>query len=451
MSNQDHQQLNDRRLACPGFYRMPQAADGGICRIKLELGHVTLQQLSVVADAAETYGNGEIELTTRGNIQLRGVAERNRLALIKILTACGLAPLEEAGDDIRNIMVNPTAGFDRQGCDFALTFAEELSRRLQTSPHYQTLSTKFSFYIDGGEASAILNHKSDIWLSMTEDYRSFAFGIASAPPVDDSTAPALGMVARERGLDAITALLDCLQAAAKQDSSLQRMQHLVNACGREQISGAVRQTITDLRPAVSFRRKTVPGRFDVGIHKTRFPARYYLGIKPPLGRFRPPLLRTIITLARRTLSTTGLKVTPWQSLIFPQCHHHEAKDLARACHDSGLAVDLADAYANIMCCAGAPGCAAALANVQADAHKLAAALRHEARTVIHLVACPKSCTATHAKPVTLLATQPGFYDIYYKDKNTNSKFGRLAAGKVTIDNVTAILAAAFCKGLPQEP
>jgi len=444
MSNLNYPKSHDRSWACPGFYRIAQSADGGICRIKLDSGRLTLQQMHGLAAAAEKYGNGSIELTTRANIQLRGIRENSRQQLIDILRNCGLGPLTKVGDDIRNIMVNPTAGFDRHGHAFILQFAGELSRRLQISPDYQTLSPKFSFYIDGGEACAILNHISDIWLSITEDGKSFAFGLASCPPVDDSTGAPFGLIPCTRGTDVITALLDCLLAAARQNSSIQRMKHLVREWGYERIITSLQQKIPDISPAGSFRRKSLSGRLDLGIHKTRFFDRYYLGIKPPLGRLTPQLLRHIADTAGQFSISRQLRITPWQSLIFPDCAYDEARNLAGIFRTMSLVVDTADPYAGILCCAGLPGCASALADVQADARKLACLLPEKGIYMpVHLAACPKSCTSTQARPVTLLAVQPGVYDIYYRDGQLDSKSGRLAASKVTINDVAAILSAKF--------
>jgi len=441
MSNRKYLQHNDRRRACPGLYRIVQSADGGICRVKLDLGRLTLQQMHVLASAAEKYGNGSIELTTRANVQLRGVAENNKQKLIDTLVGCGLGSLTKAGDDIRNIMVNPTAGFDRHGNAFIIKFAEKLSRRLQTSSDYRTLSPKFSFYIDGGETCAILNHINDIWLSITGDGKSFAFGIASCPTTDNSVYHPLGLVALARGEDVVTALLDCLLAAARQNSSIQRMKHFITAWGYERIAACLQQKIPDMSPACSFRRQSSSGRPDLGIHQTCFPDRYYLGIKPPLGRFTPQLLRNVADIAGRILRPQLLHITPWQGLIFPDCSHDEAETLTSACRNIGLVTDTENPYASILCCAGRPGCASALADVQTDARKLADTLPDKTILPVHFAACPKSCTATQAMPVTLLAVQPGFYDIYYEDKNPNSRFGRLAANKVAINDIAVILSA----------
>jgi len=441
MSNDVAPQKNDRRWACPGFYRMPPSADGGICRIKLDRGRLQLQQLHTLAHAAEVFGNGCIELTTRANVQLRGIGAHNRQKLIDTLTDSGLGPLNPAGDDIRNIMVNPTAGFDRCGHAAIPAVARQLSRILQTTPAYQKLSPKLSFYIDGGEACAVLDHVSDIWLSITRDGTCFAFGVASCPPVDSSQKPALGMVPCAQAIHVITTLLDILIAETRRDPMIQRMKHLLALWGTKRLTDCLREKIPEMLPAPLFRRQVPAARCDLGIHKTRTDGRYYIGLKPPLGRFSPAMLHRLADSVQSILVSPRVHATPWQGLIFADCTREQADNLAAAADKMALVVNNSNAYAHLMCCAGQPGCQAARADVQADARKLARLLPAASLPDINLTACPKSCTATRAKPVTLLALKPGYYDIYLRENTADSKFGRRAASNVAIEDVAAILLA----------
>ena len=102
-----------RPSACPGLLRIVQALDGGICRIKLAGGSITSEQAHAVADAAQAYAGGVIEATNRANLQVRGIGAEEG-ALIAKLLAAGLGPSNAAGDDVRNLMLSPSAGIDPQ-------------------------------------------------------------------------------------------------------------------------------------------------------------------------------------------------------------------------------------------------------------------------------------------------------------------------------------------------
>ena len=70
-----------RPSACPGLFRIAQALDGGICRIKLPGGRLGSDQALAIAEAAEQCASGVIEATNRANLQIRGVGRNQEQAL----------------------------------------------------------------------------------------------------------------------------------------------------------------------------------------------------------------------------------------------------------------------------------------------------------------------------------------------------------------------------------
>ncbi|MFD9702072.1 hypothetical protein [Lentzea sp. NPDC059081] len=90
--------------ACPGAVELHAAADGGLARIRVPGGTLSAAQWDVVRAAAAELGNGVIELTSRANLQLRGVADS--LELGDRLRAAGLLP-SFSHERIRNIIAAP--------------------------------------------------------------------------------------------------------------------------------------------------------------------------------------------------------------------------------------------------------------------------------------------------------------------------------------------------------
>ena len=74
---------------CPGAHRPMRSGDGLVVRVRPPLGEITPRQCTGLADLAERYGQGALELTNRANLQLRGVADADHPALLD-----GLAALE---------------------------------------------------------------------------------------------------------------------------------------------------------------------------------------------------------------------------------------------------------------------------------------------------------------------------------------------------------------------
>ncbi|BBI62593.1 hypothetical protein HSBAA_38990 [Vreelandella sulfidaeris] len=70
---------------CPGAWRPMATGDGWLVRVRPPLGQLSRQQIMALCDAAETYGSGLIELTSRANLQLRGVTDESWPPLMAFL------------------------------------------------------------------------------------------------------------------------------------------------------------------------------------------------------------------------------------------------------------------------------------------------------------------------------------------------------------------------------
>ena len=66
--------------ACPGALQTHRAADGELARIRLPGGTITAAQMEAVAEAATEFASSTLELTSRGNLQIRGVHDTGAAA-----------------------------------------------------------------------------------------------------------------------------------------------------------------------------------------------------------------------------------------------------------------------------------------------------------------------------------------------------------------------------------
>ena len=428
--------LNERPLsqalrpsACPGLLRIVQALDGGICRIKLNGGSISADQADAVANAAERYAGGVIEATNRANLQIRGIG-RDETALIDSLLAAGLGPRTSAGDDVRNLMLSPSAGIDRQMLLDTRPLAEQILDSLQSHGRFHELSAKFAVQLDGGEALAMLEHPHDLWLSaVAQDGECLlAFGLAGCP-----TEAPISAVRLEHGHALVIAVLELFLDLARPEQT--RMRHLL---AEYSVAGFI-EKVAERVPLVSV--TCVPrasSGVPIGAYPQREPDRVYVGAVPPLGRLDSAMLRGAAKLAR--LHGDGsLRFTPWQSLLLPNIHEKDAAQVIHTLENLGLRCSADDALAHLIACTGSAGCGKGLADTKADALQLAALLqRHGHILNVHLSGCLRSCAAAHVAPVTLLAVNPGHYDLYFRDAALPG-FGALHARNLTIEAVATLL------------
>src|SRR5690606_3090387 len=76
--------------ACPGALRLHDADDGALARVRIPGGVLTVEQAAALGDAARRLGDGDLHLTSRGNVQLRGLRAACGAELAELLAAAGL-------------------------------------------------------------------------------------------------------------------------------------------------------------------------------------------------------------------------------------------------------------------------------------------------------------------------------------------------------------------------
>lgn len=432
---------------------MAQGRDGGICRVKLTFGNLASDQARGIAQAANQFGNGIIDITNRANVQIRGVLPHNEDALVDRLLGLGLGPLTDKGDDVRNVMISPFAGQDDEKGDIR-PLATRVLTTLQMSPSYQTLSPKFCVLIDGGEDVAMVSHPHDLWLSPINPENptsAYAFGATGTPPVLAGDQSALGLVGIDSVFELVTAILDLFVEWNIANPDASRLRHMLADIGPDHFIHRVEERLgASLRRADldQWRRTPPQTNGHLGIVKTSNASFQMVGAMPPLGRLNPDLLRNLAAIADHYCSG-ALQLTPWQSVLFPRVAIDHAEAALEALHEFGLTSDPLEPIATMISCSGSAGCKSALAATQSDGIRLANLLAGKSKMPqIHLTGCSKSCASPLAKPVTLVATSTGRYDIFLQATNGPSRFGKLLASNRTIEESAELIGTNFGSGGP---
>ena len=154
-------------LACPGLFYATSAQDGIISRMRTPGGLLTSQQGRAVAQFAEQFGDGYIQITNRANLQIRAVYTTPPPAVLTTLQALGLAAPRASIDHIRNIMASPTAGIDPQALIDTRALVKALDDSIVQHEEFAGLPAKFSVGFDGGEAVSVRDRLNDVWFVAT--------------------------------------------------------------------------------------------------------------------------------------------------------------------------------------------------------------------------------------------------------------------------------------------
>ncbi|MFN0069396.1 MAG: NirA family protein, partial [Limisphaerales bacterium] len=102
------------RFRYHGLFYVAPAQPSFMLRCRIPAGELTAAQLRGLADLADDYGDGKSAITTRSNLQVRGLAPKNLVNTVTRLQSLGLTAKGSGVDNVRNITASPTAGFDPQ-------------------------------------------------------------------------------------------------------------------------------------------------------------------------------------------------------------------------------------------------------------------------------------------------------------------------------------------------
>ncbi|HKH04523.1 MAG TPA: precorrin-3B synthase [Acidimicrobiales bacterium] len=156
------------RGVCPSVRRPMTAGDGLLARVRLAGGSLTPDQARALAATAARHGNGVVELTSRANVQVRGVRPEALDALVADLTDAGLLSAVPEGEASADVVVPPASGADPTERLDVRPLADALRARLRagaTGP----LHPKAGVVLDGGGTLSVRGLAADVSLGATVD------------------------------------------------------------------------------------------------------------------------------------------------------------------------------------------------------------------------------------------------------------------------------------------
>ncbi|UZE47533.1 precorrin-3B synthase [Rhodopseudomonas sp. P2A-2r] len=382
---------------CPGALRPMPSGDGLIVRVRPLFGRLGVDDLSALGEAAARFGNGQLDLTRRANLQIRGVSRAALAPLQQGIRRMGLLDSDADGESVRNVMINPTAGIDPSEVLDVREVAAALTRTLMARASLWSLPGKFGFIVDGGGALDLSGERADIRLAAVRvdaapmlavglDRRGGTLWLGTVTP--DSAADACIAIA--------TAYLDVTQPTQRR-----RMREL-----SETDVAAIRSVVAArLGPRPD--RPPVPapiaprrvGAFDFGN------GRFAVGLAMPFGHIEHNQIRTLVA-ALTSAGVSEVRLSPWRVLYAQVPDAPSARRLLDSA--AGWIVAADDPLLRIEACPGAPSCASTTLNTRAIARQLAPHLPGGFTGNIHVSGCAKGCARSAPSDLVLVGTGDRF-------------------------------------------
>jgi len=337
--------MTTRRGWCPSLYDPMQTGDGLLVRVKPPGARLPSPAAHALADAAAQWGNGTIELTRRGNLQLRGLRPNGVVPFAAAMAAAGLADPDPARER-RRITIAPALAGDDPGA-LADNLAERLDAELPTMP------SKFSIAVNAGGILSTLPLRADVVLHPGTTLEE-AMHLCS-----------LSLRERVGVREAASTSLSPDRTVAPENPGSAR--------------------VASLTPTLS-RRERGPAQSSIaGFHSYRGTTYGALALALPLGQIDAPALHALAALADGFGGS--LRTSPWRVFLLGRVEAADLPAVSRAAQAAGFATDPADLRLHVTSCIGAPGCASATVPARQDAARLA----REGRGPLHVSGCAKGC------------------------------------------------------------
>ncbi|MCZ8545972.1 precorrin-3B synthase [Mesorhizobium qingshengii] len=378
-----------RRGACPALAAPMQTGDGLLVRLNPVAGGLSPKSLIGLAESALRHGNGIMEVTARGSLQIRGLTPDGARLLAIEVDALGIAV--RTGVPVE---IGPLAGIDPYEIADPRPLAERIRVAVEEAGLTPRLGPKVALVVDGGgqlmmdtltadvRLKAVRADNDIIWsVSVAGDGRNAkVLAKVDADAARDIAVAALRMVA-EKGREAHTRDL-----SGRQLASLAGWHSFAPPSGRTE-----RDAIEHNRPSI--------GLFDLNNGTA-------IGIALPYGSMPAD---KIIGLAQRALAlgTTEIRLAPCRALLFlgqPAAANLPLRDTAASL---GFVTDASDPRTRIAACPGAPACASGRIATRDIAETIAAENADILDFILHISGCAKGCAHPGPAALTVVGDENG--------------------------------------------
>lgn len=380
------------RGACPGVAAPLASGDGLLLRLRHPVGGLTPAQARAIADTARRFGTGALELTSRGNLQLRGVAGRALPAAQERLIAAGVADDDPGREAVRNVLVAPASDLDPGARADVTGLGRAVAGRIAGDPALRGLPAKTGVVVDGGGVAGIPGVYADVRVDAVAVPDGVGYRVAVAGRGADAVP--LGWARADDVPGVVAGVLGRLLDSGRETPP--RMAAALAEHGAESFRG-----VPGLQPLdADIPGMTMPpGPCAPGVG----PAGAWVHAVLPFGALDADTLDGLASIAEdhAGAASTSLRLTPWRSVMLTGAGEGALAPL----NALGAITAADDPRLGLGACVGAPGCASGSTATRGDA----AALERMAPTLLaagerlHVSGCGKGCGAPPTASVMLVA------------------------------------------------
>ncbi|HEY7060589.1 MAG TPA: ferredoxin--nitrite reductase [Chloroflexota bacterium] len=392
------------RKHTPGYFML---------RIRIPNGIATADQLRTIAAVAEDYGRGELDITTRQQVQVRWFRIEHVPAIFARLQAAGLEHRQTGMDNVRNVMGCPLAGLTTHELFDAAPVVREYTAHFVGNRDFTNLPRKFNVAISGCMDNCLHLETQDVALGPALKHTDA--GTVAGFNLRVGGKQGSGGFTAARALDAFVTREQAAEVCAqvtllfrdhggREARSRARLAFLVDDWGVDRFRAALEERLGSALERAGRDAQTAHHSDHLGVAPQREQGRYSVGLAVPVGRLSAAQLREAAALSER-YGRGEARFTSGQNVILTDVADVGLSALLAEPLLRELRADPSPAVRGTVSCTGIGLCDLALADTKT--HALAVARRLEralptARPMsINWSGCPASCGNHHLADVGL--------------------------------------------------
>lgn len=412
----------DVRLKWSGlFHRRKRTPGRFMMRLKVPAGELTSEQLRFLGDCIAPYGaDGCADITTRANIQLRGITLEDVDSIIAGLRAVGLSNVMSGMDNVRNITCSPIAGIDEHEFIDARLLCHEVNAMITDSglgnAQLTNLPRKLNIGISGSRDDYAHCHINDVGLKAVMHPVSGEVGfnveLGGYFSIKRNVMSISGdtFLTPHQVVPYCKALLEVFRDNGnREDRQKARLMWLVEDWGVERFRQAIEERMgMELQPEAHVVYAEPWERRDVlGVHAQKQPGLCWVGACVPVGRLHAQDFHDMADVCEKYGDGT-VRLTVEENFIIPNVPENKIPELRLEPLFQRFKIDAGALSRGLVSCTGSQFCSLALIETKNRAQKIIEKLEAEldipSTVRIHWTGCPNSCGQAQVGDIGLMGS-----------------------------------------------
>ena len=412
------------RLKWYGMFWRPKTPGLFMLRLRVPNGVLNAEQLRAIGSIVARYGDsGSADITTRQNIQLRGVLLEDLPDILSRLKAVGLNTIQSAFDNPRNVTGNPIAGIDPEEIIDTRPYTLELQNFLTSNgegnPEFSNLPRKWNTAVAGSRDNFLLHN--DIVFHPVERDGVMGFGVwiggILSSQMNAYAIPLNAWVKPDEICRMTAAVLTLWRDNGERDKRPKgRFRLYLDSVGLEAFRELVAERFGPLTPDPGSVFDATP-RSHYGIHPQKQPELNYAGLHVPVGRLKAEDFQDLASLSEG-YGSGDVRLTEDQNVIITAIPSSQLDRFKSEPLLQKFPLEPSHLAAGTVSCTGNTYCSFALTNTKDQALAAAAELDQELHLPeeikIHWTGCPNTCGQAYMGAIGLTGT---------KAKNSEGEMG----------------------------